>query len=201
MKLRKVLSILGVLVVSFVHSSFADVKVYGKDGSELEGKYLGIVDKNAVAIDIGLGGPLILGNVETDHLEYLNDLGIRLSCPPGWYMYTGNSLKTIFPSQTKESMARWAVAFYQYPYGSIKDNPSIALEIQPRKIETPLKMAEMTIAYMKSVTQNFKLIEPPQKILINGLEGIKYVVEYTLFNTSPGRQIIYLFWFFTVSSG
>lgn len=174
--------------------AFSEAIVYMKSGEKIKGRYIGILE-DSLAVDIGLGGPLVLGRSDIEHVEYINDLGIKLACPSGWYMYTKNSLKEIFPSQQKESIARWAVAFYEYPYRSVKNNPLISLEIQPIKnIESPREMAETTIAYIKKVTKNLKLVQPPQEIVVNNLQGIKYMLEYSAFGVPVSPQLIYIFY-------
>lgn len=197
-RLIGILPLLLIVLASFTFSAFSDVVVYMKDGSKIEAKFLSN-SKEATLIDLGFGGPVVLANWEIDHIEYSNkDLGAKIACPSGWYMYTGRNLEKIFPPKDELPIVKWAVAFLKHPYRSVKDNSIIALEIQnmslsKQKIETPEEMAKMTISYLREATQNFKLVQPPQEIVVNDLKGIKYIVEYAASSSLPSRQIIHTF--------
>lgn len=190
--------VLSEIILLFISAplSFADI-VHMKDGAKIEGKFLEM-DKDATVIDVGFG-PLFLANWEIDHIEYINsDLGIKISCPPWWYMYTGKNLEKVFPLKSKIPITKWAVAFLKYPYRSVEDNPLIALEIQnmsfsKEQIKTPKEMAEMTTSYLRENTQNFKLIQSPKEIVVNGVKGVKYIMEYAAFESAANKQIICTF--------
>jgi len=129
---------------------------------------------------------------------YQNEaMGIKLACPPGWFMAPGEKVKEMVNKNIgditsvesiKEAYKKLGilVVFSKYPYGSPREfNSNIALtseEINPEYTEvfkTPLDVANANLVSIKVMFKDAKVIEEPSMVTVAGREGAHFIYEGT----------------------
>ena len=136
---------------------------------------------------------------EQEPLTYQNEaMGIKLTCPQGWFMTPGEKAKEAVAKSIADITAVESIReaykklgiliiFSKYPYGSPKEfNPNITLtteEINPEYADvtkTALDIANASIMNIKIVFKDVKLIKEPSMVTLGGREGAHFIYEATV---------------------
>ncbi len=217
MQKKRLVGITGILFVTvlifFLSFAFAETIIL-KSGAKIEGKVVKQTDADTF-IEIHKGEDLfVLPNYEIEIIErdeavislkpsegtiYVNDdIGIKISGPSGWYMYSAEELaksddatkeaagelsKEIelsqFPARTK------VVEFTKYPFAKVFPNPIISLSFfdmsnAPSELIDPINFINFKLSKLQRDSKNFEILKEPKKIVINTKEGSRATVKYSV---------------------
>lgn len=204
------------LVTGGLHFStfvFADTIVL-KSGGKIKGKIKSQTDTTTFIETHDGKDLLVLPNHEIEVIEidkatvslkaeegttYINDdIGIKLSGPQGWYMYSAEEL-TKADDATKEAAGelfketelsqfpfrKKVVEFTKYTFAKVFPNPVISLSFfdmlgAPKDLKDPVNYMNFQLSNMQKLSKDSEIIEGPKKIIINGKKGVRAVVKYTI---------------------
>jgi len=126
------------------------------------------------------------------------ELGVKIAGPEGWYLTSGQEVKEKTKNAindmtrldtVKESFEKIGilVTYSKYPVGaSVEANPNIVLTAEPlnpqysQVIKTAVDYANASILTLKAILKDFKLLEDPYFVMVNGRQGAHFTYEGTM---------------------